>query len=491
MFNLLLRRIRIIFLIVVSISFYGGATKYNLIDCPVPRRNTIICKSTNLISKPSYYAYWAYQQTKLLFLNKSTSGLIIQKQNMLNKKKDFEYKPGFEFKYPKGSRPKAGYLLLSAANPSNRGYPLIELWDMNKQIKLHTYKVDLKDIFNKLGWSSQKDSLNRTIRLWHPYLLDNGSIITNVVGYGQHKTILLDQCGKFIKANEDLFGHHSIEGGKDGYIYTSYYGDYEGRFFGGKLIDSKLHPLGFEAHGIAIIDQDLNTIKKLSLLDIYEKNGLIGDIYGNETTIKDPFHLNDVEPYIDEYGNKYVLLSMKGHSRIMALDLKTENVLWFIDRATGHQHDVDVIKVNNDGSIDISIFDNNAQMFNKLFSAGNRVAFFKGLPMNNNLKTFNIGDLEKYEKYKLKYESFESLDDKFKPTTNTEGRADILVENNSLMIEDTNFGRLFETDIKEGNMLWHYSNNIQGKTPYMMSWSRRINKLPNNLNTDIFDKCNI
>ena len=44
-------------------------------------------------------------------------------------------------------------------------------------------------------------------------------------------------------------------------------------------------------------------------------------------------------------------------------------------------------------------------MFNKLFSAGNRVAFFKGLPMNNNLKTFNIGDLEKYEKYKLKYEN--------------------------------------------------------------------------------------
>ena len=336
------------FLISVSVSIYGAAIIFYSSDCPVGRRNTFICKTISLISKPSNYTYWAYQQTKILFLNRSTSGLIIQRQNMLNKKEDFEYKPGFDFRYKKGVRNKAGYLLLSAANPNNRGYPLIELWDMNNQKKLHTYEIDLKDIFNKLGWNAQKDSLNRTIRLWHPYLLENGSIITNVVGYGQHKTILLDQCGKFVKTNDDLYTHHSIEGGEDGYIYTSYYGNYKERFFGEKLIDSKLHPIGFESHGIAILDKSLNTIKKLSLLDIYEKNGLLGDIYGNEKTIKDPFHLNDVEPYIDKQGNKFVLLSMKGHSRVMALDLKTEKILWFIDRATGHQHDVDILSVDKD-----------------------------------------------------------------------------------------------------------------------------------------------
>ena len=50
----------------------------------------------------------------------------------------------------------------------------------------------------------------------------------------------------------------------------------------------------------------------------------MSDIYGNQDLITDPFHLNDVQPvYFPSNSEKeIVLLSMKGHSRVMALDLK-------------------------------------------------------------------------------------------------------------------------------------------------------------------------
>ena len=51
-----------------------------------------------------------------------------------------------------------------------------------------------------------------------------------------------------------------------------------------------------------------------------------------------------MQPFSSAEGRSYVLLSMKGHSRIMALDINNEKVLWFIDRATQLQHDVDILK---------------------------------------------------------------------------------------------------------------------------------------------------
>ena len=81
---------------------------------------------------------------------------------------------------------------------------------------------------------------------------------------------------------------------------------------------------------------------------------------------------------------------MKGHSRIMALDINNEKILWFIDRATQLQHDVDILK-NSNNKLDISIFDNNTRMYGESYSDyknyGNRIANNKIL---NFLSTFSI-----------------------------------------------------------------------------------------------------
>lgn len=470
------RYIRLSFIILFTFTLYGIGTLLAVDDCKKKKwEQNIICKSISLFTYPSLYMLDGIKQTKRLMTEKSTSGLIVKnKDETLERFK--KLKNGFSFNYLPGSRKNAGFLLLAFADPKRNGYPVIELWDMNLQKKIHSYDIDVADISEKLEWEI-KPQRNR---FRHPLLLTDGSILINELGT-KRAIIKLDQCGKFIKANELLRTHHGLEMDKEGKIYSPVRG---ARI----LKDKNLHPISFVSDGFAIYDQDLNILGKYSLLDIYEKNDLATDIYGNQEMIDDPFHLNDVQPYISPDGSKYVLLSMKGHSRIMALNLENLEVLWFIDRATSLQHDVDILNENKN-SINISIFDNNTRMYQNYKNFGNQVAFLDNLPIDNNFETFSIGDKKQYDKYQIKYEKFESLSEEMKPKTRNEGRADIIIENNSLMIEETNFGRLIEIDTNTGEILWQYYNLSEGEMPFIMNWSRRLSKLPKGLDTNEFQKC--
>ena len=60
------------------------------------------------------------------------------------------------------------------------------------------------------------------------------------------------------------------------------------------------------------------------------------------------------------------------------------------------------------------------------------------------------------------------------------------------MIEETNFGRLFEIDLKTNKTLWQFINKTKKNAPpFYMKWSRRISKLPGDLNKNSFHSCKI
>ena len=58
------------------------------------------------------------------------------------------------------------------------------------------------------------------------------------------------------------------------------------------------------------------------------------------------------------------------------------------------------------------------------------------------------------------------------------------------MIEETDHGRIFELDVKSGEILWQFVNKIdKDEVPFMINWSRRISKLPGQLNNNSFKNC--
>ena len=59
------------------------------------------------------------------------------------------------------------------------------------------------------------------------------------------------------------------------------------------------------------------------------------------------------------------------------------------------------------------------------------------------------------------------------------------------MIEETNYGRLFEIDLTKNKLLWQFINKDKfDSVPYYMSWSRRIDKLPINFSNEDLKSCN-
>ena len=477
-----LRNFKFASLILFSYVIYGSIIYTSKESyCNLNIRNIKLCKVISIASKPTEIFISGYRQTKLLVKNRSTSGLLAKNLKEINKR--FEnIDPGFTFYYPPKTKPYAGYLLLSVSSAKNNGYPLIELWDMNLQKRIHKYKFNLKKISEALGLNLDE----RRIRFAHPLLLNDGSLIINGVDTesGKKPIIKLDKCGEYITSNNEYITHHSLEMDKFGNIYSPISGMKINAF-------KELHHKNFIADGIGVFDENLNLIKTYSLLEIYKKNDLLGDIYGNYELINDPFHLNDVQPYISSNKNVYLLLSMKGHSRIMVFNSDSLKVLWFVDRATSLQHDVDVI-MHNDDSIDITIFDNNSKRFSfgKEISQENRIAKFTKLPIKEFSNPISISDKNQFRKYNLEYIEFKYLDEELRPKTPAQGRSDFLTKNNSVMVEETHSGRLLEVDTNENKLLWQYLNKKKGGPTFMASWSRRMQNLPNGLNENTFDTCN-
>ena len=468
-----LEKLRKIFIVLFLIIGYAGISVFYLTRC---NDNNDTCRKFKNVLYPAQVFDKAIWEVVKLIRIKQISGELLttgltSKEDTRKRFKNLD--SGFNFYYSPGERPNAGYLLLSRGLPNKNGLPAIEIWDLNKQKLVNSYNIDLSKIREEVN-----EYLGSQTRFIHPVLLEDGSIITTVVG-GVDPLIKLDKCGAYLdhtKINGIDF-HHSLEIDEIGRIYAPI-----------KIRNSEL----ISKDGYAILDQDLNLIKKYSLDNIFKNNLIANDLFQMNS------HLNDVQPVQRNDGTFINLLSLRDQSRVIAFDPNTNEIIWILDNAFSQQHDVDILNKKSD-SLDISIFDNNQYKFirdinfeNNLEKIiNNRIVFFKDLPLFKNNELIHLSTKTKHEKYNYDFIDFKFLKNEYIPRTDTQGLSDFVEANNSLMIEETNNGHLFEIDLNDNQLLWQYINKEKGdnKITYQLSWSRRLNKLPNNLDVSIFKYC--
>ena len=413
------------------------------------------------ISYPGNFMLDNYRAVKELLTNKTTAGTAVHSIKEVSNRFD-RFTSGFTFNYPKGVRFNAGYILLSTGDPEKDGEPLIELWDLNNQERIFKWDLNVSRILKEAKIKSKTNS----IRFLHPLLLKDGNIVFNVKG----RLIKLSPSGEIIKINNEYSFHHSQEIDSKGRIYAPIWKTDEQ---GNELPNRHLNG------GFAILDEDLNVLDTHYLGDIYEKAGLEYQLF-NPKPSKDPYHLNDVEPFRNNLNKDIVLLSIRHQSTIMAYDFKNEKILWMLQGYTSHQHDVDVL--NKDGSV-ISVFDNN--VYRGLSTELNKVVRISNLePLTNKntpLLIYNKSSNQQSEnKLNIEIENFNGITDiNQKPKTHSNGRSDYYINNNSLFVEETTFGRSLEYDTNENKLIWqHINRNDKTGIYYMGSWSRRIEDLP-------------
>ncbi len=453
------------FLIISSIIFFQAIGIYDQKYCHEGKVSTLKC---NLIKKsriniPSKFVIKNLSELNTVVKNElSTSGRIVK--NIEDTSNRFNsLKKGFNFYYEQGSRKNAGFLLLSAADPYKDGIPFVELWDMNNQKLIHKWQFKMRKFLSITGVKLNKNSVTFT----HPLLLSDGSLILNSsVGTGPITKFSKD--GEVLKFNSFYEFHHSLEK------------DYQEKIYAPIREKGKLHTDGF-----AILDKDLNILETHFLLDIFKSAGLDYFLYSEGAT-NDPFHINDVEPLRNNKETEFVLLSLAHQSSILAYDLKKRKVVWVLKGYGTKQHDADFIDKNGSH---ISIFDNNRLFPSTHFEPGNKVKHniyrtINNLPSLNSkekyeTKIYNKASNHNEEKnLELSYIDFNFLDKKLIPRTVTEGLSDKIEKNNSIFVEETNYGRLLEIDFKEKKLLWEYINKDNDEKYYMMAWSRRLNDIP-------------
>ena len=453
------------FLIISSIIIFQAITIYDQRFCYDGEVSTSKCNliKNSKITIPSKFLIKNLKELNTVVKNElSTSGRIVK--NIEDTSNRFNsIKSGFNFYYKKGSRKNAGYLLLSAADPYKDGIPIVELWDMNNQKIIHKWQFKMRKYLSKTGVKLNKNSVAFT----HPLLLSDGSLIVNS-SVGSTPLSKFSKDGDLLKFNSEYTFHHSLEK------------DFQEKIY----VPIRKKDIQY-TDGFAIIDKDLNILETHFLIDIYKKAGLQYDLYSEGAT-KDPFHLNDVEPLRNRNGTKFVLLSLAHQSSIIAYDIEKRKVIWVLRGFAVKQHDPDFL--NNEGSY-ISIFDNNRLFPSTHFEPGNKVnnniyTTIKNLPSLNSkdeYKTiiYNKASSHNYEKnLELSYMNFNFLKENLIPRTVTEGLSDKIANNNSIFIEETNYGRLLEIDFKEKKLLWEYINKNNDEIYFMMAWSRRLKEIP-------------
>ena len=444
---------------------YGTIINANDGICKTQKKR-LICKPIFVLSYPPkivyegiidlYSAIRKGASLSQLFKDGDLLGMVARDNFSLRER--FEsLQSGFNFAYQKGQRPNSGFILLSRGDHSNNGNPSIELWDLNMQKVIYSWDLSKAIEYTKKNSKELRYFIN-------PLVLENGSLIFNTQG-ANNVLIKINRVGEIEYINKELSFHHSINLDAQGNIYAT---------FG--------EP---NREGYAILDQNLKILELFYLDDIYGKHNLLPRLYSSNSG--DPSHINDVEPLINlQNANEkpeLVLISLRSTSSIILYNQKYKKIVSIFDGFVSQQHDVDVVNLN---PLEISIFDNNVTNDNK--SLGNKVLFLKNIITESNKdNTVNIYmpnskefSSSKIEKYVVDFSNLKAGE---RPKTKSSGLSEYNKINNSLIIEESNYGRIFEYDIDTGNIIWSFLNtDVEKNNFYRMSWSRFYLKNPFKLN---------
>ena len=231
----------------------------------------------------------------------------------------------------------------------------------------------------------------RHYRAIHPILDDKGALLIK-----DHQSYLyaLDACGNKLWEQTGALLHHSTESdGDGGYWIPGYVEPSEIERAAPDFVDDALVHLG--PGGEVLWQRSVTQI----LLD----HGMEYAVFGAGRYQKDPIHLNDIEPVLEDgpYWKKGDLfLSFRHLSMIMLYRPATDEVIWYQQGPWMAQHDVDILDdhrigvFNNDaydkgtgarvhGSSDITVHDfttgRDSDPWQKAFEDGSIQTLFEGL----------------------------------------------------------------------------------------------------------------
>lgn len=274
----------------------------------------------------------------------------------------------------------------------------------------------------------------------HPIMENDGEMIF----HGMYTPIVkVDRCSRIVWMIDRVF-HHSIERGPDGSYWTiEKPPDPQLRYVGTDYIDDKI--INFSSDGKVLFER--------SVTEIFIENGMSHLVYGQGAYQVEPFHLNDVQPVMDDgvlWKKGDLFLSLRNRSLIALYRPSTDKIIWRMAGPWMMQHDVDILDDHR-----IAVFSNNTATT----PYGERVV------ENNETFVFDFATRKTSSPFR---KAFDELDIR----TVTEGRSEIL-DDGGIFIEEQNYGRLVRLN-SSGDVDWQYVNRADDGKVYLVRWSRFV-----------------
>jgi len=354
-------------------------------------------------------------------------------------------KAGFDFSYPPGARPGAGYLLLSRYDGDD-GRAYVELVDLDAQELLHRWAPDIDAINARSDLDSPSVDLARdrglaSYLMRHPFATAQGHLLIKSFS----PLVRIDACSRVVWINDSDIFPHAAE--RDG----------EGVYWIGTAQEpvtlEGVDPEAFLDDSITAVSAEGRILMQRSVGRILIENGLGHLVYPGTGYVYVPLNLNDIEPVPGDgphWRAGDLFLSLRNPSIVLLYRPATDEVVWLKAGPWAEQHDVDVLDERR-----IAVFSNNARHF------------------HDGARTFRasevlVHDLATGETASPWRAALERLDLR----TVTEGAATVLADG-GVLVEESVRGRLVRLDA-QGAVVWDYVNRAEAGGVYRLGWSRLI-----------------
>jgi hypothetical protein len=322
-------------------------------------------------------------------------------------------------------------LLISSRYDYNMGRSVVDVIDLKNFKIIHTYNHDIKkmndQVLNKKLYSNI--NINQTpskFRYFNPKIFEDGSLVSHNYRGPLFK---IDFCSKIKWINDKKKFHHMQSIDREGNIWV-------GSYMNPQSKNVKKYSLkDYYEDSITKINPEGRILYVKSVNELLIENNFIPKNFAYNSynqNIDNPFHLNDIEPALNntEYWMRDDLfLSLRNISAIVHYRPSTNKVINYIIGPFAKQHDVDIISDK-----EISIFNNNQFYINN---------------QNSEILIYNF-ETKKFKKLfngKLQKENFKA---------HANGASQIL-KDKSLLVEESVHGRIIMFNNK-GEKVWEYIN---------------------------------
>ncbi|WP_431156876.1 arylsulfotransferase family protein [Winogradskyella poriferorum] len=235
------------------------------------------------------------------------------------------------------------------------------------------FNIELKNFKNQdviknwilpIEFLGQHYEVGQNDRLLPSKLLPNRGIVASLDE--RPGLVRIDSTSKIVWFNNEFIFHHGLNFDHDGNIWTP----------GVKHEDGIIIPNTLSVDGSkidyrddVILSIDVETGKTLyskSLTSLFLENDL-EELLNKANHVKDPFHLNDVQPVLNDHSEYFkkgdLFLSFRHLSAIILFRPSTNKVIKVLEGPFSFQHDIDIVSDST-----VALFNNNTASWDVMFN---------------------------------------------------------------------------------------------------------------------------